>query len=88
MYTNEERKKRVKDLDPVAKDLITNKRPEDARKMISEMCSEDAYILGEHIGGLLEVGYHMHGNDLRGALVHALEEADKKGESPLSLRRV
>lgn len=61
-----------------------NKRPEDARKMISEMYYEDAYILGEHIGGLLEVGYHMHGNDIRGALVRAIEDEDKKGELPLS----
>ena len=84
MYTNEERKKRVKELDPIAKDLIMNKRPEDARRIISEMCPEDAYVLREHIGDLLEVGYHMHGNDIRGALVRALEDADKKGELPLS----
>lgn len=84
MYTNEELKKRVKELDPVAKDLIMNKKPEDARKTISEMSSEDAYILGEHVGGLLEVGYHMNGNDIRGALVRALEEAYKKGKLPLS----
>lgn len=84
MYTSEERKKRVEELDSIAKDLIMNKRPGDARKMISEMCPEDAYILGEHIGGLLEVGYHMHGNDIRGALVNALEEKDKKEKLPLS----
>lgn len=84
MYTSEERKKRVEELDPIAKDLIMNKRPGDARKMISEMCPEDAYILGEHIGGLLEVGYHMHGNDMRGILARALEDADKKGKLPLS----
>lgn len=84
MCTNEERKKRVEELDPVAKDLIMNKRPEDARKMISEMCPEDAYILGEHIGGLLEVGYHTHGNDIRGILVNALEDTDEKGKLPLS----
>ena len=40
------------------------------RKMISEMSSEGIYI--EHIGGLLDVGYHMHGNDLRGILVKTL----------------
>lgn len=84
MYTNEEYKKRVEELDPIAKDLIMNKRPTDARKIASEMSTEDAYILGEHIGGLLEVAYHKHGNDIRGALVHALEDADKKGELPLS----
>lgn len=83
MYTDEEHKRRVKELDPIAKDLIMNKRPEDARKIISEMSTEDAYILGEHIGGLLEIGYHMHGNDIRGALVRAIEE-DKKGKLPLS----
>ena len=84
MYSDEERKKRVEELDPVAKDLIDNKKPEDARKMISEMCPEDAYILGEHIGALLEVGYHVHGNDIRGMLVHILEDEDKKRKSPLS----
>lgn len=84
MYTDEEHKRRVKELDPIAKDLIMNKRPEDARKMILEMSTEDAYIMGEHIGGLLEIGYHMHGNDIRGTLVRALEEKDKKGKLPLS----
>lgn len=84
MYTDEEYKKRVEELDPIAKDLIMNKKPTEARKIASEMSTEDAYILGEHIGGLLEVGYHLYGNDIRGALVHALEEADKKGELPLS----
>lgn len=83
MYTDEEHKRRVKELDPIAKDLIMNKRPEDARKIILEMSTEDAYTLGEHIGGLLEIGYHMHGNDIRGALVRALKE-DKKGKLPLS----
>ena len=84
MYSDEERKKRVEELDPVTKDLIDNKKPEDARKMISEMCPEYAYILGEHIGALLEVGYHMHGNDMRGVLTRALEEEANKGKLPLS----
>lgn len=37
MYTDEEHKRRVKELDPIAKDLIMNKKPEDARKIILEM---------------------------------------------------
>lgn len=88
MYATEEYKKRVEELDPIAKDLIMNKRPDDARKMASEMSPEDAYMLGEHIGGLLEIGYHMHGNDIRGALVKAMEKEEKKRERKRDRKKI
>ena len=74
MYTDEEFKKRVEELEPVAKELIMKKKPMDARKVASEMSPDDAYILGRHIGGLIEIGYHKHGNDVRGILVQALDQ--------------
>lgn len=79
MYTDEEYKKRIEELEPIAKDVIMNKRPGEAREMASGMNPDDAYILGMHIGGLLEIGYHKHGNDVRGAVIKAPDGAIKKG---------
>ena len=54
MYTREEYEKRIADLEPVAMDLIMNKHPNKAREIASKMSSEDAYILGIHIGAILK----------------------------------
>ncbi len=80
MYSEEEYKKRIKEIEQIAKDLIMTGRPIEVRKMASEMTPDDAYILGMHIGGLLEIGYHQHGKDIRGILSDVLaEKLDKWG---------
>lgn len=73
MYTEEEYKKRVKELEPLAKELIMKKSPVDVRELASTMDPNDAYILGRHIGGLGEVYYHMYGIDLRGYLKEVVD---------------
>jgi hypothetical protein len=55
MYTKEEYDNRIAELENVAMELIMNQRPEDARKAASEMTPEDAYILGMHIGTILQI---------------------------------
>lgn len=80
MYSEEEYTQRIKELEHLAKDLIMTGRPIDIRKMASKMKAEDAYILGLHVGGLLEIGYHQHGKDIRGILSDVLaEKLDKWG---------
>ena len=54
MYTREEYEQRIAELEPVAMDLIMNKHPNKAREIASKMSSEDAYILGIHIGAILK----------------------------------
>lgn len=55
MYSKEEYEKRMKELQPVALDLIQNKRPIEIREAASKMNPEDAYILGMHIGTILQI---------------------------------
>ena len=64
MYTKEEYDKRVVELENVAMDLIMNKRPADAREVASEMTPEDAYILGIHIGTILQIAKLEPANEL------------------------
>ena len=53
MYTHAEYAKRVKELKPVAEELM-GKYPEEARRIVSEMSTEDAYIIGIWIGKWFE----------------------------------
>lgn len=55
MYNQEEYEKRIKELQPVALDLIQNKHPIEVREAASKMNPEDAYILGMHIGTILQI---------------------------------
>ena len=55
MYSQQEYEKRIKELQSVALDFIQNKRPIDLREAASKMTPEDAYILGMHIGTILQV---------------------------------
>jgi len=52
-------------LELLAMEMIMEKRPKDVREFASKLDSIDAYILGQHIGGLLAVGYHETGQDKR-----------------------
>lgn len=54
MYTREEYEKRANEIRKLAFDLIMNKRPDDVRKIASEMIPEDAYILGMYVGTILQ----------------------------------
>lgn len=53
MYTTEEYKQRIKELAPVAREIVATKKPDEAKLMISKMNPEDAYIIGMHIGNML-----------------------------------
>lgn len=55
MYSEAEYRKRIKELEVVAMDLIQNKRPIEAREAATKMTPEDAYILGMHIGTILQI---------------------------------
>jgi len=68
MYTREEYEKRVAELELVAMDLIMYKHPDKAREIASNMSAEDAYILGIHVGAILNTA----------KLVPAGEFANKK----------
>lgn len=61
----EETKEETKKLEPLALKMIMDMHPKDAREFASGLDSIDAYILGQHIGGLLESGYHKTGQDER-----------------------
>lgn len=61
----EEIKEETERLEPLAMKMIMDMHPKDARELASRLDSIDAYILGQHIGGLLEVGYHETGQDKR-----------------------
>lgn len=54
MYTEEEYKRRIKELAPVAKEIIEKKTPDEAREMVSKMNPEDAYIVGIWLGKMLQ----------------------------------
>jgi hypothetical protein len=54
MYRKEEYIKRIDELGDVAMNLIMNQTPDETRKIASEMSAEDAYILGVHIGKILQ----------------------------------
>lgn len=54
MYTTEEYKRRIKELAPVAKEIVERKTPEEAREMVSKMNPEDAYIVGIWLGKMLQ----------------------------------
>uniref|UniRef100_A0A6H1ZZN1 Uncharacterized protein n=1 Tax=viral metagenome TaxID=1070528 RepID=A0A6H1ZZN1_9ZZZZ len=54
MYTTEEYKRRIKELAPVAKEIVERKTPEEAREMVSKMNPEDAYIVGMWLGKMLQ----------------------------------
>lgn len=54
MYTDEEYKRRIKELAPVAKEIVERKTPEEAREMVSKMNPEDAYIVGMWLGKMLQ----------------------------------
>lgn len=60
MYTDREYKKRIKQLEPLAVELITEKMPEDARETASKMTPDDAFILGTLIGGILQARHNSH----------------------------
>ena len=55
MYSKEEYEKRIKELQPVALDFIQNKRHIELREAASRMNPEDAYILGMHVGTILQI---------------------------------
>lgn len=61
----EEIKEETKRLEPLAIKLIMDMHPKDARELASGLDSISAYILGQHIGGLLEIGYYQTGQDKR-----------------------
>ena len=50
MYTKEEYERRIKELGPVAKEIVEKKTPDEARDIVSRMSPEDAYIMGMWIG--------------------------------------
>ena len=54
MYTEEEYRRRIKELAPVAKEIIERKTPGEAREMVSRMNPEDAYIVGMWLGKMLQ----------------------------------
>jgi hypothetical protein len=54
MYTEEEYKRRIKELLPVAKEIVERKTPDEAREMVSRMIPEDAYIMGMWLGKMLQ----------------------------------
>lgn len=54
MYTDEEYKRRIKELLPVAKEIVERKTPDEAREMVSRMNPEDAYIVGMWLGKMLQ----------------------------------
>lgn len=54
MYTEEEYKRRIKELAPVVKEIIERKTPDEAREMVSKMNPEDAYIVGMWLGKMLQ----------------------------------
>ena len=54
MYTEEQYKRRIKELLPVATEIIERKTPDEAREMVSSMNPEDAYILGMWLGKMLQ----------------------------------
>lgn len=54
MYTDEEYKRRIKELLPVAKEIVQRKTPDEAREMVSRMNPEDAYIMGMWLGKMLQ----------------------------------
>lgn len=61
----EEIRDESKKLESLALKMIMDMSPKDAREFASGLDSIDAYILGQHIGGLLEAGYHKTGQDER-----------------------
>lgn len=54
MYTEEEYKRRIKELLPVAKEIVQRKTPDEARETVSKMSPEDAYIMGMWLGKMLQ----------------------------------
>jgi len=54
MYTEEEYKRRIKELLPVAKEIVQRKTPDEARETVSRMNPEDAYIIGMWLGKMLQ----------------------------------
>lgn len=54
MYTEEQYKRRIKELLPVAKEIVERKTPDEAREMVSRMNPEDAYIVGMWLGKMLQ----------------------------------
>ena len=54
MYTDEEYKRRIKELLPVAQEIVQRKTPDEAREMVSRMSPEDAYIVGMWLGKMLQ----------------------------------
>ncbi len=63
--TLEDIQEKIKKLEPVAMKLIMNIHPKKVREFASRLDPIDAYILGQHIGGLLEIGYHRTEQDNR-----------------------
>lgn len=54
MYTDEEYNRRIKELAPVAREIVEKKTPDEAREMVSRMNPEDAYIIGMWLGKMLQ----------------------------------
>ncbi len=54
MYSDEEYKRRIKELFPVAQEIVEKKTPDEAREMVSRMNPEDAYIIGMWLGKMLQ----------------------------------
>lgn len=75
MYTEEEYKRRIKELAPVAKEIVERKTPYEAREMVSRMNPEDAYIVGMWLGKMIQF------DDFRRAISGIVVKI-KKGEVP------
>lgn len=72
MYTKEEYKRRIKELLPVAQEIVERKTPDEAREMISKMIPEDAYIIGMWLGKMLIL------NDLAHAVTSVVVKIEKR----------
>ncbi len=59
MYTEEEYKKKVLELNHVAQDWMANKSPQEVLILIDKMSPADAYIMGRIIGCALQADRDM-----------------------------
>lgn len=64
-HSLEEIREEAKKLEPLAMKMIMEKHPKDTREFASGLDPIDAYIIGQHIGGLLQTDYHKTGQDKR-----------------------
>jgi len=59
MYTEEQYKKKVLELNPVAQDWMDTKSPQEVLSLIDKMSPADAYIMGRIIGCALQADRDM-----------------------------